>query len=64
MVKINSEELDVAGKTIAEYIATANYNSKRIAVELNGEIVVKSQYAETVMQDNDTVEIVSFVGGG
>lgn len=64
MVKINSEELDVAGKTIAEYIATANYNSKRIAVELNGEIVVKSQYAETVMQDNDTVEIVSFVGCG
>ena len=64
MVKINGEELNVAGKTIAEYLATTNYESKRIAVERNGEIVFKSQYGETLLQDDDSVEIVSFVGGG
>jgi sulfur carrier protein len=64
MVKINGEELNVAGKTIAEYLATTNYDPKRIAVERNGDIVFKSQYGETMLQNGDNVEVVSFVGGG
>ena len=64
MVKINGTELDVAGKTIAEYLETTEYNPLRIAVERNGEIVPKATYAETVLQDGDSVEIVNFVGGG
>lgn len=64
MVKINGKELDVAGKTIAEYLATTNYDPKRIAVERNGDIVPKAQYSETVLKDGDSVEVVSFVGGG
>ena len=57
MVKINGEELNVAGKTISEYLATTNYDPKRIAVERNGDIVFKSQYCETLLQDGDSVEI-------
>ena len=64
MVKINGEELNMAGKTIAEYLASTNYDPKRIAVEHNGDIVPKAKYGETVLQDGDNVEIVSFVGGG
>ena len=64
MVKINGESLDVQGKTVAEYLASTNYDMKRIAVERNGEIVPKARYAETVLMDGDSVEIVSFVGGG
>ena len=64
MVKVNGKELDVAGKTIAEYLATTHYDKKRIAVERNGDIVFKAQYGETFLQDGDSVEIVSFVGGG
>lgn len=64
MVKINGKELAVAGKTIAGYLAETDYDIKRIAVERNGEIVPKAQYAETVLQPGDSVEIVSFVGGG
>ena len=64
MVKINGTEYDAAGKTIAEYLETTDYNSLRIAVERNGEIVPKATYAETVLQDGDSVEIVNFVGGG
>jgi thiamine biosynthesis protein ThiS len=41
-----------------------NYDPKRIAVERNGEIVFKSQYSETVLEDGDSLEVVSFVGGG
>ena len=64
MVKVNGEEKNIAGKTIAEYLSTTNYDIKRIATELNGDIVLKAQYAETVLKDGDSIEIVSFVGGG
>ena len=64
MVKVNGTELDIAGKTVAEYLATANYDPKRIAVECNGDIVFKSQYSETVLKDGDSLEVVSFVEGG
>ncbi len=64
MVKVNGVELDVAGKTVAEYIATTDYDPKRIAVERNEEIVFKSQYDVTVLKDGDSLEVVSFVGGG
>ena len=64
MVKANGKELDLAGKTIAEYLLTTDYDAKRIAVERNGEIVFKSQYSETVLKDGDSIEVVIFVGGG
>ena len=64
MVKVNGEPKDIEGKTLAEYLATTNYDVKRIAVERNGDIVPKAQYGETVLQDGDSLEVVSFVGGG
>ena len=64
MVKINGVELNLAGKTVAEYLANTNYDPKRIAVERNGDIVPKAQYGQTVLKEGDCVEVVSFVGGG
>ena len=64
MVKVNGEDMNIAGKTIAEYLSTTNYDIKRIATELNGDIVPKAKYAQTVLKDGDSIEIVSFVGGG
>ena len=64
MVKVNGEPKDIAGKTIAEYLATTNYDMKRIATELNGDIVPKAAYTDIVIKDGDSLEVVSFVGGG
>ena len=64
MVKVNGTELDIAGKTVAEYLAITDYDPKRIAVERNGEIVCKAKYDFTVLEDGDNLEIVRFVGGG
>ena len=64
MVKVNGIELDIAGKTLAEYLETTNYELKRIAVECNGEIVFKANYDTAILKDDDCLEIVSFVGGG
>lgn len=64
MIKINGEELNVAGKNVAEYLTESGYDIKRVAVELNGDILPKSQYTDTILKGGDCVEIVSFVGGG
>nr|WP_294492879.1 sulfur carrier protein ThiS [uncultured Mediterraneibacter sp.] len=64
MVKVNGKLADIAGKTVSDYLATTDFDPKRIAVERNGEIVFKSQYDNVVLRDGDNVEIVSFVGGG
>lgn len=64
MLKINGENVDAAGKTLAQYLVEAGYNQVRIAVERNEEIVPKSKYGEMVLAEGDCVEIVNFVGGG
>lgn len=64
MVKINGEILDICGMSVSEYLKTTSYDIKRIAVECNGDIVPKSKYDETILKNGDSVEVVSFVGGG
>ena len=63
MVTVNGEALSIAGKTLQDYLATTSYDPTRIAVERNGEIVPKAQYGNTVLQDEDCIEVVSFVCG-
>ena len=64
MVIINGEQVNEAGSTLADYLARSGLGESRVAVELNGDIVPKAKYAETVLKDGDKVEIVRFVGGG
>ena len=64
MVKVNGETLDIAGKTITEYLSGTTYDVKRIAVERNGDIVPKAAYDTVVIEEEDSIEVVSFVGGG
>ena len=64
MVKVNGKELDIAGITISDYLKTTAYDLKYIAIEINTAIVPKAKYDETVIEDGDVIEVVSFVGGG
>ena len=64
MVTVNGEGRSAAGMTVEQLLASEGYESGRIAVELNGDIVPKSRYAATELRDGDTVEVVRFVGGG
>lgn len=65
MVRINGNEMEhMEGKTIAEYLEEAGFDSRRVAVEQNGAIVPKKSYEEVIISEADTIEVVSFVGGG
>ena len=48
----------------ADYLEQNNYQIKRIAVEMNGDILPKYSYSDTMLKDGDRLEVVSFVGGG
>ena len=50
--------------SLAELLAAKGYVSSKVAVELNGRIVSRTEYASTILQDADVLEIVCFVGGG
>ncbi|MEC9346820.1 MAG: sulfur carrier protein ThiS [Pseudomonadota bacterium] len=52
------------GLTVQDLVTRLRFDSRKIAVELNLEIVAKSAYARTVIEDGDQIEIVHFIGGG
>ena len=64
MLKINGQECDYVGKTISEILELEHYEKLKVAVECNQEIIPKAQYDSVHVQDQDQLEIVSFVGGG
>ena len=64
MLTVNGTSCELVGKTVLEYLTLSGYDAKKVAVEQNGSIVPKAKYGETMLADDDTVEIVSFVGGG
>jgi sulfur carrier protein len=64
-IQLNGEPRQIAvDTTVLGLMELLGYAGKRVAVEKNGEIVPKSQHAETVLKQNDKLEIVVAVGGG
>ena len=65
-VKVNGAwtALSEAAPSVASLIERMALGGKRIAVELNGQIVPRSRYAQTFLGAGDRIEIVGAVGGG
>ena len=60
----NIRQFDSENMTISALVVTLNLTGKRLAIEKNGEIVPRSRFTETKLQDGDKLEIVGAVGGG
>src|SRR4051812_25002855 len=50
--------------TVAELLAQLGVDAKRVAVEVNRELVPRSRHAQTRLAAGDEVEVVTLVGGG
>ena len=62
---VNGEKKSCADSaSLAQFIETLGMKGDRVAVEVNREIVPRTQWAETQLHDGDQLEIVHFVGGG
>ncbi len=64
VVIVNGEAKDAAGKSLKQLLDEEGYELSRIVVERNLEIVPKESYDVIIIEDNDSIEVLSFVGGG
>lgn len=64
-IQLNGESLELPdGETVAALLARLELTGRRVAVELNLDIVPRSQHADTTLNDGDSVEVVHAIGGG
>ena len=63
-IQLNGKPYPTQAGTIAALVAELALNTRQTAIERNREIVPRSFYATTMLQDGDEVEMVQFVGGG
>ncbi len=64
-LKVNGEERVVAdGATILGLLESLGLEPERVAVERNRLLCRRASWADTVLQDGDEVEVLTFVGGG
>ena len=52
------------GLTVAGLLEREAFRADRVAVERNGKIVRRAEFSDTVLEPEDVLEVVSFVGGG
>ena len=64
-IQLNGESFELPdGQTVADLISRLDLAGHRVAVELNLDIVPRSQHAATVLSEGDRVEVVHAIGGG
>ena len=64
-IKLNGDPHQLPGPlSISALLHQLEIDPRRVAVELNLNVVKKAAYESSVINDGDEVEIVNFVGGG
>ena len=64
-MRVNGKQVELKERlTLEKFLESNGYALSKVAVELNGKIVPRKEYAATILEDTDVLEIVCFVGGG
>lgn len=64
-IQLNGEPRETpTGTSIAQLLLDAGLGERRVAVEVNGEIVPRSAHVTRLLGEGDRVEIVHALGGG
>ncbi|KYG32461.1 sulfur carrier protein ThiS [Alkalihalobacillus trypoxylicola] len=61
---VNGEEHQLEVKNLTELIQYYKLEPQLVVVELNGVIIEREKWEETVLEENNEIELVHFVGGG
>ena len=60
-MKVNGKQVEFnSGQTISQYLVSLKINPGTVAIEWNGEILVREKWSETTLQENDKLEIIKF----
>ena len=64
-ILLNGETRELAGEmSLTELLRSFELSEKRVAVELNREVVRRADWPTTTVAADDKVEVIHFVGGG
>ena len=64
-IQLNGDPYEINnGTNLIELLNKLKIEKNKVAVEVNGEIVEKNKYPILILNKNDKVEIVHFIGGG
>lgn len=66
-IKINvngKEQILTEEMTITEFLKAKGQEPKRVVVEYNKQIIDRDNWNDTILQENDQLEVLKFVGGG
>ena len=64
-MRVNGTEIKLDGEcTLMEFLVSKGYPIGQIAVEMNGGIVSRTAYETVTLSDGDSLEVVTFMGGG
>jgi thiamine biosynthesis protein ThiS len=64
-IHLNGDVREISDTTdLARLVHSLGLVQKRIAVEVNGTVVSRDRWPKTIINDDDRIEVVHFVGGG
>lgn len=64
-IQLNGERYELPdGQSVADLLQRLELTGRRLAVEVNREIVPRSQHAATTLVEGDQIEVVHAIGGG
>ena len=64
-IQLNGDPYEInVSMSLNELLNKLKIEKNKVAIEVNGEIVQKDKYTNLILNKNDKVEIVHFIGGG
>ena len=64
-IQLNGDPFEINdGTNLNELLNKLKIQKNKIAIEVNGEIIERSKYLKLILNKDDKVEIVHFIGGG
>ena len=64
-IQLNGDSYEIkSGSNLNELLNELKIKKKKVAIEVNGEIIEKNKYLSLILSSEDKVEIVNFIGGG
>ena len=64
-IQLNGDPYEINyGTNLNELLNELKIQKNKVAIEVNGEIIQKNKYSDLILNKDDKVEIVHFIGGG
>ena len=64
-ILVNGDAVEIApDATLADLVKRLDLENRRIAIEVNEELIPRSAFADHLIREGDQVEIVHAIGGG